>query len=452
MSRRNKRPGVSRRDLMRYGIAAGAMTPFLDPIGIWPLGRVFADDETVVNLPGKGKAKQVVLLYMSGGASHFETFDPKPGASTGGPTKAIKTNVTGIQIADSLPLLAKRMDKIALVRGMTSKEGNHERARYLLHTGYPPTPTILHTGLGSMLSHELGDPLADLPNYVCVNGPGARPGYLGVNHAPFAIRVRSNGDTTQNARQKRRNRGGGAVVQNLESPREIDTKRRNRRLDFLGKLNERFGADHAKDVPEAQGAMFERATRLMDSPKNTAFDLSTESAKVRDAYGASTFGQGCLMARRLIDEGVTCVEVTMGGWDTHDDNFNRVRDLNTQLDRGTSALIDDLAKSGKLDETLIVWVGDFGRTPNITASQGRGHYPRAWSMFMAGGPVQGGRVIGKTDAKGAEVVERPVTPTDLFASIAHATGFDRDRLFHSNGRPITLVYEDGKEVGELFTA
>ncbi len=448
MSRRTKHSGVSRRDLLRYGIATAALTPFVSP-----LGRVFADESAAVKLPGKGKAKQVVLLYMSGGASHFETFDPKPGASTGGPTKAISTNVSGIHIADSLPLLAKRMDKICLVRGMTSREGNHERARYLLHTGYPPTPTVVHAGLGSILSHELGDPFADLPNYISVNGPGARPGYLGVNHAPFAIQVRSTGAAARDGRRDRRMRpGGGATVQNLNAPKRVDSKRRDRRLDFLDKLNKRFGKDHADDVPQAQGAMFERATRLMDSPKNTAFDLSTESAKTREAYGQTGFGQGCLMARRLIDEGVTCVEVTSGGWDTHDDNFNRVRNLNGELDRGASALLDDLAKSGKLDETLVIWVGDFGRTPNITASQGRGHYPRAWSMWMAGGPVQGGRVIGKTDARGAEVVENPVTPNDLFASIAHATGFDRDKLFHSNGRPITLVYEDGKEVGDFFNA
>jgi len=190
----------------------------------------------------------------------------------------------------------------------------------------------------------------------------------------------------------------------------------------------------------------------MDSPKNTAFDLEGEKADTLARYGKTRFGMGCLMARRLIDEGVKCVEVLMGGWDTHDDGYNRVTALNGQLDVAVGALMDDLKASGKLDETLIVWVGDFGRTPRIdTGRNGRGHYPRAWSAWMAGGGVQGGRVIGKTDAKGETVVDGAVTPEDFYASIAHAAGIDAAKTFYTaQGRPIQIVYKDGRVVKDLF--
>jgi hypothetical protein len=449
---------LSRRALLRYGAGAAAAASLFAT----PLTRAFGEegsDQVDLSVPQRGKAKQVVLLFMSGGASHIDTFDPKPGAPTNGPTKAIPTAVPGVHIASSLPLLAKQMGDIALLRGMTSKEGNHERARYLMHTGYPPTPTVMHAGLGSIVSHELGRKEAALPEYIAVNGPGARPGYLGVHHAPFAIQVRPSADAAARAGAdlpgQRRARGGNRpVVQNLELAGGMSAERRDRRLDFHEKLNERFARDRAKQTGEAQKAMFERARRLMDTPQNTAFDLGTEKPETLARYGPTQFGMGCLMARRLIDEGVRCVEVLMGGWDTHEDGFNRVTALNGQLDAGASALLSDLKASGKLDETLVVWVGDFGRTPRIdTGRNGRGHYPRAWSAWMAGGGVQGGRAIGATDKNGETVIDRPVTPQDLYASIAHAAGIDGSKTFFTGqGRPIQIVYKDGRVVKELFTA
>lgn len=452
-------PSLSRRAVLRLGASAAAAASLLST----PLTRALAEegsDQVDRSVPQRGKAKQVVLLFMSGGASHLETFDPKPGAPTGGPTKAIPTAVPGIHIASSLPLLARQMGDVALLRGMTSREGNHERARYLMHTGYAPTPTVTHAGLGSILSHEIGRTDAALPEFIAINGPGARPGYLGVRHAPFAIQVRPDGgsqgrgDPTDLPGQRR---GPGAkrpVVQNLELASGMTQDRRDDRIGFTRKLNERFGADRERATGDAQAAMFERAQRLMDSPQNSAFDLSTEKPEALARYGPTAFGSGCLMARRLIDEGVACVEVLMGGWDTHDDNFNRVQALNAQLDAGAAALLSDLRASGKLAETLVVWVGDFGRTPRIDVGRnGRGHHPRAWSAWMAGGGVQGGRVIGATDALGETVVDRPVTPQDFFASIAHATGIDAAKTFYTpQGRPIQVVYKDGRVVRELFTS
>ncbi len=449
------RQGVSRRDLIRYSLSGAAAAALMAS----PLRHAFAEEgieQRDLTIAGRGTAKQVIFLYMSGGASHLDTFDPKPGAATQGDSKAIDTVVSGVKIARSLPQIAKHMDDIALIRGMSSKEGNHERARYLMHTGYAPTPTVVHAGFGSVISHELGLATAELPEFISINGPGARPGYIGVKHAPFAIQVQAPAggmDERQRPGAARKgSRGKRPVVQNLTSPSTVSPERRDERIGFLEKLNGRFSKDRTKAVGEAQTAMFERARRLMDSPKNTAFDVEGESEATIARYGKSRFGMGCLMARRLIDEGVKCVEVMMGGWDTHDDGFNKVRALNGQLDPAVSALLDDLKKSGKLAETLVVWVGDFGRTPRIdTGRNGRGHYPRAWSTWMAGGGVQGGRVIGKTDARAETVVDGHVKPEDFYASIAHATGIDAAKTFYTGqGRPIQIVYKDGRVVKDLF--
>jgi hypothetical protein len=399
------------------------------------LPRVWADGAPVTPsaIPGFGKAQQVVFLYMIGGPSHFETFDPKPGAPTGGPTRTVATSLPGVEIADSLPGLAQRMNRLCLVRSMTSKEGNHDRARYLVHTGYAPQPTVVHPSLGAMLSKEKGKAQAELPEYVSIGGPGVGPGYLGVHHAPFVV---------LDPRQP---------IANLAAPTSVDDARRDDRLGFLDKVNSRFARSRGAELPEAQDAMFDKARRLMDSSKAVAFEIGKEPAATARPYGTSRFGQSCLMARRLVEAGVTCVEVMMNGWDTHDDGFARTKALNADLDQGASALLDDLAATGKLDSTLVVWAGDFGRTPEITSSEGRGHWPQAWSAWFAGGGVQGGRVVGATDARGAAVKERPVGIPDFMASVMHAAGVE-NLTYHSNGRPITLWDKAGTVVKELFTA
>ena len=455
------RSAVSRRQVLRFGAGALAAASLYAN----PLTRVFAEEGSAQvdkSIANRGKAKQVVFLFMSGGASHIDTFDPKPGAATNGPTRAIASAVPGVQVASSLPLLAKRMGDIALIRAMSSKEGNHERARYLMHTGYPPTPTVTHAGLGSILSHEIGRKDAPLPEYIAINGPGARPGYIGVQHAPFAIQVQApagakeEGGPGKKGPDQRRGRRGNAgkrpIVQNLELAGGMTDARRDRRIGFLEQLNQRFGKDRTQAVGDAQQAMFQRARRLMDTPKNSAFDMEQESEETIARYGKTRFGMGCLLARKLLDEDVKCVEVMMGGWDTHEDGYNRVTALNGALDTAAAALIDDLKSSGRFDQTLIVWVGDFGRTPRIdTGRNGRGHYPRAWSAWLAGGGVQGGRVIGKTDARGETVVEGMVKPEDFYASIAHATGVDAAKTFYTGqGRPIQIVYKDGRVVKDLF--
>lgn len=422
---------LSRRGLLRAAAAVSAAGLVLPSFH----RRLFADEAptTASTVPGFGKAKQVVFLYMIGGPSHFETFDPKPGTSSGGPTRTIETALPGVHIADSLPGLAKRMGSLCLVRSMTSKEGNHDRARYLVHTGFAPQPTVIHPSLGAMLSHEKGRAEAELPEYVSINGPGVGPGYLGVHHAPFVVL-----DPKQ-------------PIANLAAATGIDDRRRDERLGMLDKLNRRFAKSRGAALPEAQDAMFDKARRLMDSSKSDAFDIAKEGAKTAAPYGQTKFGLSCLMARRLLEADVTCVEVMMNGWDTHDDGFSRCKALNAELDQGASALLDDLKASGRLDSTLVVWVGDFGRTPKITPTDGRGHHPQCWSAWLAGGGVQGGRVLGSTDAQGEAVKETPVTIPDLFTSLLHATGLE-NKVFHSNGRPITLADKAGRVVPELFSA
>jgi hypothetical protein len=425
----------SRRDVLRLGLGAAAASFALHALG--PAGRALADDAPVTpgGLPGKGQAKRVVFLYMSGGASQLETLDPKPGTANGGPTTSIPTAIPGLHVAESLPLLAKQMRDLCVVRSMTSKEGSHERARYLMHTGHPPTPTVNHASWGAIVSHERGDPAAEIPSYVSIGGPGQGPGYLGVRHAPFVV---------QDAQRP---------LQNVDLPRSMTRERRDERLELLGRMNDRFGKERGDEVPDAQEAMFERARRLMDTEHLEAFDLEKESAGARDAYGRTAFGQNCLLARRLLERGVPFVEVMLNGWDTHEDNFDRVKALNADLDRGMAQLVQDLKSVGLFDSTLVVWLGDFGRTPRIAAADGRGHYPQAWSVMLGGGGVQGGRVIGATDANGERVTDRPVTVPDLFASIAHSTAIDPAKTFQmKNGRPISFVDPAGVPVRELFEA
>jgi hypothetical protein len=422
------RPSPSRRDLLRYGLGAAAAGFLL------PSRRLLADDDVVTGtIPGAGRAKQVVFLYMNGGASQLETFDPKPGTTNGGPTRTVPTSITGVHFADSLPMLAARASHLCVVRGMTSAEGNHQRARYLMHAGYAPNPTVEHASFGSILAKERGVPDADVPAYVSVGGPGAGPGYLGVAHGPFVVQ------------------DAARPLANVDLPAGVTRDRRDARLALLDSMNARFGADRGQGIPVAQRTMYERARRLMDSRHLEAFDLERASNTERERYGDTVFGRNTLLARRLLDIEVPCVEVMMNGWDTHDDNFNRVVALNADLDRAMSALLDDLDAEGRLDHTLVVWLGDFGRTPRITASEGRGHYPQAWSLVLAGGGVQGGRVVGRTDERGESVVGRPVSVPDLFASMAHATGIDgTTTTFLPNGRPIAYVDPEGEVVRELF--
>jgi uncharacterized protein (DUF1501 family) len=377
-----------------------------------------------------GRAKACILLFMHGGASQLDTFDPKPGRPTGGSVTTIPSAIPGVAVSEHLPGIARRLDRVALVRSLTAREGNHDRARYLMHTGQPPQGGAQHPALGAWVAEARGH--GPLPGYVAIDGPGHGPGLLGAARAPFVVR-----EPTK-------------PVRNLEPPTAVGGARQGDRAALWRTLQQGFERTHPSPQATAHRAVVEQALELGSSHAVAAFDASREPAAMRERYGASAFGQGCLMARRLVQAGVPFVEVGLPGWDTHEDNEDRVRRLCGPLDTGLSALLDDLGASGLLDETLVVWMGDFGRTPRINGRGGRDHYPDVSSVLLAGGGIAGGQVVGATDTDGYEIAERPVTVPDLVRTIATALGIDPDQTrLAPSGRPIAMV-DGGTVIHELL--
>jgi uncharacterized protein (DUF1501 family) len=371
------------------------------------------------------RARSLVVLWMNGGPSHVDTFDPK---KDNGPFKAIKTRAAGVEICEHLPQVAEQADKLAVVRGMTSKEGNHDRARYLAHTGYAPNPTVQHPALGAWLARGA---TAALPQFVSIGGPSAGGGFLGVDHGPFVLR------------------SGGELPDNVAYGFGVDKARFDRRNDGLDFLEDRFAQRTGSAAVSARRDVYARAEKMMSASDLDAFDLSGEAAATVKAYGDSEIGRGCLTARRLVEAGVRVVEVTQNGWDTHDDGFEREKKLMGDLDPAMSSLLRDLADRDLLDTTLVLWMGEFGRTPRINGREGRDHYPAAWSAVLAGGGIRGGIVHGATDARGEKVVEGAVTIPDLFATVASQLGVDpAESLSTPAGRPISVT-DSGSAVEAL---
>lgn len=397
-------------------------------------GFSFRDVLTARAADLKRRHKACILLWMQGAPSQLETFDPKPGHANGGETKAIDTAVSGLQISENLPEVARIMDRASLVRSMTTKEGNHQRATYMLHTSYVPTATVRHPTLGSVVAHELPNDECELPAFVRVGRSlsSGNGGYFGTAYDPFVV-------------------DSAARLPNNTQPTTPEPRYR-RRLDLLGKL-ESAAASTAPVLaqPAAEhAALYNSASKMILSPQMAAFDVGRESEKVRESYGTGEFASGCLLARRLVESGVPCVEVSLGNWDTHDDNFNRCRGLCEQLDQPMAALIRDLEERGMLDDTLVVWMGEFGRTPRVNPRGGRDHYPRAFSALMAGCGVKRGSVFGGTNDSGEEVTDHPVTEKDLFQTIYHALGIDAKKEFMTPiGRPLKLV-DGGTTISELL--
>ncbi len=416
----------SRREFLRLlpaaGFAAGAL-PFAD------LATAHA-----ASLRKRGKA--CILLWMQGGPSQFETFSPLEGHAHGGGTKAIATAVPGMRFAEPWPRLAEVADRLAVIRSMTSKEGSHPRASYLLHTGYLPNPSARHPTLGSIVASQLaaqaGGEAGDLPPVVRIGGRGrgdSGAGLLGLQWNPFELR-----DATQSP---------------ANTEPAVPAERHRRRLDLMNRL----GAGFAEALPREaadHAALYERATQMILSSDMTAFDVEAEPESVREEYGPGGFAAGCLLARRLVENGVPFVEVVSNGWDTHQDNFAKVAELAGQVDRPAAALIRDLDRRGLLDDTLVIWMGEFGRTPKVNPRGGRDHFPRSFNAMLAGGGVAGGAIVGKTDRAGTEVSERPVTVPDLFATFCASLGIDPAfENMASSGRPIKLV-DGGEPIRELL--
>jgi hypothetical protein len=368
---------------------------------------------------------------MAGGPSQFESFDPKPGAETQGPTKAIATSVPGIQVAEHWTRTAGVMKHLGVLRSLTGKEGNHGRATYLLHTSYAPSGGIVHPGFGSVVAKELGGEDFDLPHFVSISGQSVGPSYLGVRYAPFVV---------SNPAQP---------PDNLVTP--VPGQRLGRRLELLKELEAPLARTGAAELVRDHQTLYQQTAQMVLSPRTRAFRLDDEPDRVRDAYGRSAFGQGCLMARRLIEAGVTFVEVQSSGWDTHGNELPTLKKLIPPVDQGTAALLADLGARGLLSKTLVIWMGEFGRTPRINLTAGRDHYPQAFNVALAGPGVRGGQVVGATDPSGVEVVERPISVEDLFCTFCRVLGINPRQEYDSNvGRPVKIV-EHGSSVKELFS-
>lgn len=418
---------ASRRDFLRSTgatLAAGAAMGWTDRVGLAA--------ETL-----RHQGKRCVLLWMEGGPSQFETLDPKPGTRSEGEAGAIATSVPGIHLSENLPELAKVMGDLAVVRSLTSKEGSHPRARYLMHHGYLPMGGTNLPTLGSNVVERLEtagvvDAARALPSYVRIGrsaGAGGA-GLLGVDYDPLVI--------DDAAKPPRNVKPASSVA------------RYQRRLGLLQKLETDFGSSEGSNIVADHRKLVKAASEMILSPDMQAFDLEQETQATRRAYGDGKFANGCLAARRLLEAGVTFVEVNLNGWDTHDDNHERTKNLATQFDRPAARLLTELKERGMLDSTLVVWMGEFGRTPKINNRGGRDHYPKAFSAWLAGCGVQGGQVIGATDKLGERVIERPVSPQDLFQSIYHALGIDAEyENITSGGRPMKLV-DQGAVIDELF--
>lgn len=408
---------LDRRSLLRLG-ALGAIGAACSPL------RALAEE-------GPPPAKALIVLWLNGGPSQLETFDPHPGGAIGGPTRAIATRQRGVSFAAGLPRLAERADRLALVRSLVTKEGEHDRGRYLMRTGYALVPTVQHPALSAVVSHECPRPALEIPAHVSFLSP--RPplgGYLGVSYDAFRV-----GDPAQ-------------PVPDL-TPR-VSTERFERRLADLEELDRGFLARRRAGRATGQHrALRMRAREMMASEQVKAFRVSEEPERVREAYGESAFGRGCLAARRLVEVGVPAVEVTLSGWDTHADHFDQSHPLCERLDQGFSALLDDLLARDLLDSTLIVCMGEFGRTPRINPLEGRDHWTRGFSVALAGGGLRVGQVLGSTDPEGRANPADPVRAPDLLATLYRRLGVDHRQWFDTpQGRPIRLC--DGEPLERLL--
>lgn len=428
----------NRRQFLSHGVTAGVLTT---------LGLGMADYFRMASAaPGgvdSGKATSVVLVWLGGGPSHLDTWDPKPDAPSEirGEFNAIEGKATGVRICEHLPRLAACTDKLSIVRSLSTGEAAHERGTHYMLTGFVPIPGFGVPSMGAVAAKFLPSRGA-LPPYIAVPGPvmygGA--GFLGAALDPF-----SPGGDPNNP---------GFRVRDLDLPDGMTVERMDRRKGLRAAVDSAFSKlDKASDRSRAVDSFYQRAYGLLGSSEaRAAFDMNKEPGAVRDAYGRSQLGQSLLLARRLVEGGVRFVTVNSGGWDTHGGAFNYLRyGMLPTLDRALATFLDDLSRRGMLEKTLVVVMGEFGRTPTINRDGGRDHHARCFSMALAGGGIRGGQVVGASDARGFEPAERPVRPEDISATIYRALGIDyTESLTSPEGVRITLS-RGGRHLTELIS-
>lgn len=422
-----------RHDFSRRSFVSGAAKTFL---GVTAASRVIA-------APGQGTsplkqaatARNVIYLYMNGGMSHLDTFDPKPEkADVMGLTKVINTNVDGIRVSNNIPLLARQMDKLAVIRSMTTTQGAHEQGNYYQHTSYTQRSSIRHPSMGAWLQkfQDRGNPT--LPGSVMIGNDSRHPGagFFESRFAPLMINDPENG------------------INNVKTNSWFTEDRFNSRLGVAKQLDQQFASTYDVKNVRAYADMYDDALKMMKSEELKAFELADEPEALRNKYGRDRFGQGCLLARRLVEHGVRFAEVSFGSWDTHNANFTRVPELCEELDSALSTLLQDLESRGMLQDTLVVLATEFGRTPEINQNDGRDHHASGFSCLMAGGGIRGGQVYGSTDEIGHKAEANPVTIPEFNATIAYALGIPLDQVLYSPSKRPFTVADKGQPLTSLF--
>lgn len=426
--------GMNRRHFFRHLAASAATLPALEFISHV---RAHADQL-------KKNNKACILMWMSGGPPTIDIWDLKPGSKNGGEFKPIST-AGDLQISEHMPKTAQVMSELSVVRAMSTREADHGRGRYYMHTAYVPNPTVVHPAFGSVVSYELGTKRKDLeiPAFVSIGGGGTSPGYLGMAHAPFLV------DTS-------------GRIRNADLG-DITPERLNQRLAMLGVIEDNFIQSQRGDYPQAHKEIYQKAVNLMTSKQMEAFKIDQEKPETLAMYtgqparggmmgNGGQFGRGLLMARRLVEVGVPFVEVDFGGWDMHSQVFTSLKDRALPaLDAGMSALVTDLKQRGMLNDVVLVWMGEFGRTPRINQDVGRDHWAQSWSVVIGGGGLRGGLAIGETDKDGIMITSgKSYLPGDIWATVAQALGIPLDTVHQSKrGRPMKIA-NGGTPIKELI--
>lgn len=398
-------------------------------------GKAFAiAGENTSPLKQVPTARNVIYLYMTGGMSHLDTWDPKPESDVMGLTQTINTKVDGIRLSENLPLLARQTDKMAILRGMNSTQGAHEQGNYFMHTSYTQRSSIRHPSMGAWLQkfQDRGNPT--LPGSVMIGNDSRHPGagFFESRFSPLMINDPASG------------------INNVRPLDWFTEERFSSRLNVAKQLDRKFAETYDVKNVRAYSDMYDDAVKMMKSDELKAFDLDAEPVALRAKYGKDRFGQGCLLARRLVEHGVRHVEVSFGSWDTHNANFTRVPELCDELDSAMSTLLSDLEARGMLNETLVVLATEFGRTPEINSNDGRDHHPSGFSCVLAGGGIRDGQVYGATDEKGDKVTEGSTTIPDLNATIGYALGLPLDQVLYSPSKRPFTVADKGKPLTQIF--
>lgn len=404
----------------------------------------FAADMTALNVLSnpalaaelKKQQKRCILLWLAGGASQLETFDPKPGAPTGGPFKAIQTSVPGVHISELMPKMAQRMKHTCLIRSLNTRDGDHGGASKMMMRGRRDEPNLRYPDLGAVLARELGQADSQVPDYVSfyfeTEGRDMSPGAAGFLGARYASMDLYKSMIPENIRR-------------LDAISDLDHQQRGELRDLLSK---QFSRGRVSGTLGSHNEAYQRVRGLMASEK--LFDVSQEPQKIRDLYGPTQFGEQALVARRLVEAGVPFVRVGRAWWDSHGQNFETHQEMVPELDHVMAALIDDLEQRGLLQNTLIITLAEFGRTPAINASLGRDHFASAWSTSLTGCGIKGGSVYGKTDATGNKVAEGQVAAPELFATIYQALGINHQKNYYVGSRPVPLTEPNTKPIQEVL--